>query len=247
MPNVTETATQTANTFQVIAQNTPLLTRRRTDDPDKKQTLSGGVSRLSDGRLMARWTTTSEVGTPLYSYAPFDPDRKQVIGGFGTAVDYAADFKMKRQHLERKHGLHTLPHQPPPGEVDRFLDQWPEVGAKLKLQRTVAPPFLFNPGRVQFPKAGFLDARAWFNRHVQGDFGANGQYDGIHLEPEQIWLIGMPGTPAAVRYRAAIQEGVGIIESRYADSQPNAFVHVLTLLAGDRTETLIFSDFQYSH
>jgi hypothetical protein len=237
-----ETAT---DGFQIVAHNIVVQTRKSISNPDKRIPVSADVAKLSDGTFMSRKTVTGESGLPTHSYDLFDPDRKQIVGGFTPAIDHGADFIRKRDHLSRKHGLHTLPHQPPLGEVDRLLAQFPDFGAKLGLTPTTAPVFVFNPGKAQFPKAGLLDARTWFDRHVQGDFGAHGQYDPTSLEPQALWLAGLPNTPVAMRNRAAIQQGYGLIVSEYPDSQMGKYVHALTLLAGDRAETLIYTDFQF--
>ena len=196
----------------------------------------GELARLSDGRTMGRTWGFDQAGNPLFSYGEWDQEKKQAT--IIPTPDPVDAIQRIVEAVEGKFGLHTLPHNPEPTEEDRFLDQWPTVGAKLGLSTTKPVTFLFDPGRVSYPKAGITDVRTWFNKHVTGDHGI-GQHDPTPLSLEEQFCLSM--LPSSRQSDHAIHTGRGVIRSCYGD------VGVVTILSPSRRTTLIWDKYSLEH
>jgi hypothetical protein len=221
------------NAFTFLEDNVVLHSKPDPSKPDKHKTTMGSLAQLSDGRVMGRATAYDAAGLPRFSYGEWDPVQKQA--DLIVAPDPVADFNRIAERLELRSGMHTLGHQPDPREADRFIAVWPEIGPvivkKLGLATTKPVDFLFDPGRVVYPKKGLTDVRTYFDKHVTGDYGDR-QYDPTPLTTEELWLLGT--LPTARQSDHAIQTGRGIIRSQYNS------IEAITVLSPSRRTTLIF-------
>jgi hypothetical protein len=223
--------------FEILHENTVLSSKKSAADPDRKTVISGQVAKMSDGRLLTRSMKFDSFGNPQFSYGQWDQERQQATG-FGSTREDAADFKAKWDKLEFTHGFHRLPPQAPPGEINRFCEAWPEVSALLGVRPAGPVQHLFASGPICYPKVlNTATARKVFDLHISGDFGSY-FYDPTHkLTDEQVWLSGHKDTPIDIRNACAIQSRQGVVTSNHDG------VTVTTLLAGEHTKTLIFSEY----
>jgi hypothetical protein len=232
MPNVT-TETSKTTTFQFLEDNVALRSQRNSSNPDKRKITTGSLAQLRNGQVMGRSVSYSAEGLPLFAYGEWDPVRKQA--DLIAAPDPVGDLDHIATRLEHRYGMHALPHQPAPCEADRFIAAWPEIGPVILKTLGLAPlkpvDFLFDPGRVTYPKSGLTDVRTYFNKHVAGDYGDR-QYDPTPFTPEDLWLLGT--LPIARQSDHAIQTGRGIIRSRYGS------IEAVSILSPRRRTTLIF-------
>jgi hypothetical protein len=200
--------------FAILEDSAILKTETNSSDPDKKRFTCGSVAQLSDGRLMARSTTSDSAGNPLYHYGDWDDEKKQ--SDHTDSRDPIRDLDRTIAAFAHRFGTHVLDLNPPPSEAERFIIQWPEIGptivSKLGLKLPKRPVFLFSPGHVEYPKAG-VDPREFFERHVTGDHGDQGKCDPTPLSAEEQFLIGL--LPIARQNDHAIQSGRGLVRSRY--------------------------------
>ena len=102
--------------FRIMEDNTVIRTERDSGNADRTRTTFGSIAELSTA---ASWPDRQP------ALGPWDPVKRQA--DLAPAYDAVAEMTRIETKIIEKWGTHTLPHRPEPGEIDRFLAQWPEV------------------------------------------------------------------------------------------------------------------------
>jgi hypothetical protein len=111
----------------------------------------------------------------------------------------------------------------------------------LRVDAADDPGGLFKLGPVRIDEALRLaeiglDAWSYVNQHIRGSHGDVGELADVTLAPDdRLWA---PTLPAIGRNRLAIDEGRGIILSRYPRGAKR--IGVVTILAPQGVKTLVF-------
>ena len=115
-------------------------------------------------------------------------------------------------------GVFVVPETVAEKEAREFREAFPTIAASFGIGAKPAATALFPVGRVMMPRfkpGRHIDA-PWgdfLNRHVQGDFGANGQHSATRLTPGETFALAYQS--AARQSDHAVIAGVGLVTSRY--------------------------------
>jgi len=198
--------------------------------------IEGAVSRLHDGRLMARALYHDSV-----QYGPWDPVAKQA--DLSSPISWGKEVMQRIERANLTGGVKTLG-PPPESELDRFAQAWPQVAARIGFTAWKEPVGLFpaSVNTLMFPKSTSADVRPWFDLHISGDYGTYGKFDPTPLTDEEWWALGIQ--TQARRSDAAIQSGRGDVVSRFEHGESPWVRHftIVTTLSSRGSQSFAWNE-----
>jgi hypothetical protein len=239
----TTTKAQTEAGFKIVKENIILEDHRAGGPWGRKMPVFGSVAQLDDGRLIARYRTTSVSGEPTWGTRPYDPQEDPTLCScLPPAIDWVAWID---RNLERPPGWNVLDLRDDETlECERFLAAWPRIAFKLGIGQATPPATLFDVGVVQVPRLAIDPVlfRQLVNAHAStGGHGAYGRHQDTPEPTEsQMWTLDEQ-SPAIVNL-VSIRTRSGVVRSRFRMSaEDNNRLHPPRELTGG-----IYNDKRYA-